>query len=150
MFKWAFNDGELRVCWMAGPRRSTAGSGFRPRTSFAGALPTANRTATAITRTSPSRTACSSNASGGDLTIKVEDNTTTGEGIYAEPVDDQYQKVDDAEIAYAIVGHLILLKIRPYKETVARYFIFNEKTADGGARGFASANPACCCPRITG
>jgi len=65
---------------------------------------------------------------GGDLTIKVEDNTATGEGIYAEPVDDKNQKVDDAEIGYGIVGHLILLRIRPYKETTPRYFIFNEKT----------------------
>lgn len=65
---------------------------------------------------------------GGDLTIKVEDSTATGEGIYAEPVDDKYQKVDDAEIGYAIVNHLILLKIRPYKETTPRFFIFNEKT----------------------
>ncbi|MFN7138609.1 MAG: DNA repair ATPase, partial [Limisphaerales bacterium] len=64
---------------------------------------------------------------GGDLTIKVEDNTASGEGIYNEPVDDKNQKVDDAEIAYAIIDHLILLKIRPYKETNARYFIFNEK-----------------------
>jgi hypothetical protein len=64
---------------------------------------------------------------GGDLTIKVEDNTASGEGIYAEPVDDKFQKVDDAEIAYAALDHLILLKIRPYKETVARYFIYNEK-----------------------
>lgn len=64
---------------------------------------------------------------GGDLTIKVEDNTATGEGIYSEAVDDRYQKVDDAEIAYATVGHLILLKIRPYKEPAARYIIFNEK-----------------------
>jgi hypothetical protein len=64
---------------------------------------------------------------GGDLTIKIEDNTATGEGVYSEPVSDRHQKVDDAEIAYAIVGHLILLKIRPYKETAARFFIFNEK-----------------------
>jgi hypothetical protein len=64
---------------------------------------------------------------GGDLTIKVEDNTATGEGIYSEPVDDRHQKVDDAEIAFAELDHLILLKIRPYKETAARYFIFNEK-----------------------
>jgi hypothetical protein len=65
---------------------------------------------------------------GGDLTIKVEDNTATGEGIYAEPVDDKFQKVDDAEIGYAIVGHLILLRVRPYKETATRFFVFNEKT----------------------
>ncbi|MCP5519365.1 MAG: DNA repair ATPase [Verrucomicrobiales bacterium] len=64
---------------------------------------------------------------GGDLTIKVEDNTATGEGIYQEPVEDRYQKVDDAEVAYAALDHLILLKIRPYKEATARFFIFNEK-----------------------
>ena len=33
---------------------------------------------------------------GGDLTIKVEDNTRTGEGVYSEPVEDRHQKVDDA------------------------------------------------------
>jgi hypothetical protein len=64
---------------------------------------------------------------GGDLTIKVEDNTATGEGIYAEPVEDKFQKVDDAEIGYALLGHLILLRIRPYKEIAARFFIFNQK-----------------------
>jgi ATPase involved in DNA repair/ATPase family associated with various cellular activities (AAA) len=64
---------------------------------------------------------------GGDLTIKVEDNTATGEGVYSEPVEDRHQKVDDAEISYALVGHLILLKIRPYKEAQARFFIFNGK-----------------------
>lgn len=65
---------------------------------------------------------------GGTLTVKVEDNTKTGEGIYEEPVEDKRQKVDDADIGYAILGHLILLKIRPYKEQVHRYLIFNEKT----------------------
>jgi len=65
---------------------------------------------------------------GGTLTIKVEDNTKRGEGIYSEPVDDKRQKVDDADIAYAILGHLILLKIRPYKEQAFRYLVFNEKT----------------------
>lgn len=64
---------------------------------------------------------------GGDLTIKVEDNTATGEGIFSEPVSEKNQKVDDAEIAYATLEHLILLKVRPYKETEARFFIFNEK-----------------------
>jgi hypothetical protein len=64
---------------------------------------------------------------GGDLTIKVEDNTATGEGVFAEPVEDRNQKVDDADVAYALLEPLIVLRIRPYKETVARYFIFNEK-----------------------
>lgn len=65
---------------------------------------------------------------GGNLTVKIEDNTSTGSGIYEEPVDDKRQKVDDADISYAIIGHLILLKIRPYKEQTYRYLIFNEKT----------------------
>ena len=64
---------------------------------------------------------------GGDLTIKVEDNTASGEGIYAEEVEDGNQKVDDAEIQYAIQGSLILLKVKPYREKGVRYFIFNEK-----------------------
>ncbi|WP_417392095.1 DNA repair ATPase [Gimesia sp.] len=64
---------------------------------------------------------------GGDLTIKIENNTETGEGIYSEPVDDPDQILDDAEIFYALIGSLILLKIKPYKETKYRYFIYNEK-----------------------
>ena len=64
---------------------------------------------------------------GGDLTIKVEDNTQTGQGIYSEPVDDPDQTLDDAEYEYVIEGHLILLRIRPYQEHTYRYFIFNTK-----------------------
>lgn len=65
---------------------------------------------------------------GGDLTVKIEDNTDDGLGIYREPVDDADQTLDDAEIFYAIVGNLILLKIRPFKEENYRYLIYNEKT----------------------
>lgn len=64
---------------------------------------------------------------GGDLTVKVENNTDSGEGIYAEPVDNSDQTLDDAEIHYAIVGNLVLLKIRPYQENADRYLIFNGK-----------------------
>ncbi|UOR06363.1 DNA repair ATPase [Hymenobacter aerilatus] len=64
---------------------------------------------------------------GGDLTIKVEDNTSTGQGILSEPVDDKDQTLDDSEIYFAVVGNLILLKIRPYQEQQYRYFIFNFK-----------------------
>jgi MoxR-like ATPase len=65
---------------------------------------------------------------GGDLTIKVEDNTSSGAGIYAEPVTEMDQTLDDAEILYATVGPLILLKILPYREDLHRYLVFNEKT----------------------
>lgn len=64
---------------------------------------------------------------GGDLTIKIENNTETGEGIYAEDVDDPDQTLDDAEIFYAVVGNIILLKIRPYREEQFRYIVYNEK-----------------------
>lgn len=66
---------------------------------------------------------------GGDLTIKIEDNTDDGEGIYREPVDDSDQTLDDAEIFYAILGNLILLKIKPFREENYRYLVFNEKTS---------------------
>jgi hypothetical protein len=64
---------------------------------------------------------------GGDFTVKVEDNTKDGEGVFREPVEDRHQKLDDAEIEYAIVNQLIVLKVRPYKEKDFRYYIFNEK-----------------------
>ena len=66
-------------------------------------------------------------AVGGDLTVKVEDNTETGEGIYSEPVDNPDQTLDDAEIYYAIVGNIILLKVRPFQEEAFRYLAYNEK-----------------------
>jgi len=65
---------------------------------------------------------------GGDLTIKVENNTAQGHGIYAEPVDDAYQSVADAEISYAVVGDLTLLRILPNREKDERYFIYNPLT----------------------
>ncbi|GAB4423393.1 MAG: DNA repair ATPase [Bacteroidia bacterium] len=64
---------------------------------------------------------------GGDLTIKIEDNTDSGKGIYSEPVDHKDQTLDDAEFAYADLGNLIVLRIRPYQEKIYRYFIYNEK-----------------------
>lgn len=64
---------------------------------------------------------------GGDLTVKIEDNTETGEGIYSEPVDDPDQMLSDAEIYYAIIGNVVLMKIRPYQEQQFRYILYNEK-----------------------
>ncbi|WP_406174855.1 DNA repair ATPase [Streptomyces canus] len=65
---------------------------------------------------------------GGTLTVKVEDNTETDEGIYAEPVDEPLQSLADADIAYARVGALILVDVLPYKEDVHRYLVFNTLT----------------------
>ena len=67
---------------------------------------------------------------GGDLTVKVEDNTEDGLGIYREPVDDATQSLDDADLFYAAVGELILMKVRPYREEAWRYLIFNTVTQE--------------------
>ncbi|MGK8438492.1 DNA repair ATPase [Ectopseudomonas hydrolytica] len=65
---------------------------------------------------------------GGDLTIKVENNTQDGQGIYREPVVDKTQSLDDAQVEYARLGSLILLKILPYREEQWRYLVFNSLT----------------------
>ncbi len=65
---------------------------------------------------------------GGDLTIKIENNTESGQGIYSEPVQDQHQSLTDTEIAWARIGLLILLRVKPYRETEVRYLVFNART----------------------
>ncbi|MDR1045666.1 MAG: DNA repair ATPase [Candidatus Adiutrix sp.] len=67
---------------------------------------------------------------GGDLTVKMENNTESGLGIYREDVLDKTQSLDDGQIEYARVGSLILLKILPYRETVWRYLVYNSLTHD--------------------
>lgn len=63
---------------------------------------------------------------GGDLTIKIEDNTETGKGIYAEEVKHTNQKLSDATVHFADLGNLIALRIKPYQEAF-RYFVYNVK-----------------------
>jgi hypothetical protein len=64
---------------------------------------------------------------GGDLTVKVENNTKDGRGIYREPVDDPNQTLDDGDISYARVGQLILLRIKPFREAKYRYLVFDSR-----------------------
>ena len=79
----------------------------------------------------------------GDLTIKVENNTETGKGIYSEPVEDANQTLDDAKIYYAAIGKpggLIVMKVLPFRETVWRYLVFDPRSrrvvrADGIGQG---------------
>ena len=49
---------------------------------------------------------------GGDITIKVEDNTDTGKGIYSEDVIHKDQNLDDAEIHFCDLDNLVLFKIK--------------------------------------
>ena len=67
-------------------------------------------------------------AIGGDITVKIEDNTEDGLGIYSEPVEEKDQSLDDGKISYAKVGDLILIAITPYKEEATRYLVFNTLT----------------------
>ncbi|NEE13766.1 DNA repair ATPase, partial [Streptomyces sp. SID7499] len=62
---------------------------------------------------------------GGTLTVKVTDDTESPDGIYEEPVDEPLQSLADADVAYAEVGPLVLLRVRPYKEDAWRYLVFN-------------------------
>ncbi|MEO9502132.1 DNA repair ATPase [Nonlabens ulvanivorans] len=63
---------------------------------------------------------------GGDLTIKVEDNTDDGQGIYREDVEHRDQTLDDGQYRYADLGNLIVLEIKPFQEE-PRYFVYNHK-----------------------
>ncbi|MER5209348.1 DNA repair ATPase [Streptomyces sp. NPDC002838] len=65
---------------------------------------------------------------GGTLTVKVDNDTETDDGVYHEPVEEPLQSLADADIAYARVGTLILLRIRPYKEEDHRHLVFNTLT----------------------
>ncbi len=65
---------------------------------------------------------------GGTLTIKVEDNTETGHGIYDEPVEDKNQVLDDGKFFYVRLGELILLKVLPFREQRWRYLVYNRRT----------------------
>ena len=66
---------------------------------------------------------------GGDLTIKVEDNTDDGKGIYNEPVEHKDQTLDDGQYRYASLGNLIAIEIKPFQES-SRYFVYNHKIQD--------------------
>lgn len=64
---------------------------------------------------------------GGDLTVKIENNTESGLGIFSEPVEDKTQSLADAEISYAELRHQLLIRVKPYREATSRYLIFNKR-----------------------
>ena len=63
---------------------------------------------------------------GGDLTIKIEDNTEEGKGIFNEEVLHADQTLDDAQYRFSDLGNLIAIEIKPFQED-ARYFFYNHK-----------------------
>ena len=65
---------------------------------------------------------------GGDLTIRFENNTSAGEVVLTEPVDDADQSLADAAISYAELGDLIVVSVLPYRESETRGFVVNTFT----------------------
>lgn len=65
---------------------------------------------------------------GGDLTIRLEDNTPTGEIVLTESVSDADQALADADISYAVLGDLVVLSVHPYREDTPRGFVVNALT----------------------
>ncbi|MFT9788032.1 DNA repair ATPase [Streptomyces rhizosphaericola] len=78
---------------------------------------------------------------GGTLTVKVTDDTESPDGIYEEPVDEPLQSLADADVEYAEVGPLTLLRVRPYKEESWRHLVFNSLL--GSVRRLDGIGPAC-------
>lgn len=78
---------------------------------------------------------------GGTLTVKVTDDVESPEGIYEEPVDEPLQSLADADVEYAEVGPLTLLRVRPYKETRWRHLVFNSLL--GSVQRLDGIGPAC-------
>ncbi|MET8342798.1 DNA repair ATPase [Streptomyces microflavus] len=78
---------------------------------------------------------------GGTLTVKVTDNTESPDGIYEEPVDEPLQSLADADVEYAEVGPLVLLRVRPYKEQSWRHLVFNSLLSS--VQRLDSIGPAC-------
>ncbi|MFF3263045.1 DNA repair ATPase [Streptomyces sp. NPDC002932] len=78
---------------------------------------------------------------GGHLTVKTENDTDTPDGIYQEPVTEPLQSLADAEVEYAELGPLVLLRVRPYKEEAARHLVFNALL--GTVQRLDGIGPAC-------
>ncbi|MCC5952947.1 MAG: DNA repair ATPase [Acidimicrobiia bacterium] len=64
---------------------------------------------------------------GGELTIRVENNTERGEVVWRESVAEGTQSLADASVHYARAGHLLLLRVLPYKEHTWRYFVYTPR-----------------------
>ncbi|MGV9311100.1 DNA repair ATPase [Streptomyces sp. NPDC003691] len=67
-------------------------------------------------------------ATGGTLTVKTEDDTGTPHGVFAEPVAEPLQSLADADVTWARVGPLVLLRVRPYNEDTVRQLVVHTLT----------------------
>lgn len=61
----------------------------------------------------------------GHITFKIENNTSSGEGVFSDPVESDSQSLDDATFEYADLGAVVLIRILPFNEKQWRYYLFN-------------------------
>ncbi|WP_059013310.1 DNA repair ATPase [Streptomyces specialis] len=66
---------------------------------------------------------------GGELTVTAGEDDEAAVA-YREPVDDPLQSLADAQVAYARVGPLVLLRVLPYNETEPRHLVHNTRTRE--------------------
>ncbi len=65
---------------------------------------------------------------GGDLTIRLEDNTPEGQTVLTETVEDADQALADSTMEYAVLGDLVVLSVQPYREDTVRSYVVNTLT----------------------
>jgi len=65
---------------------------------------------------------------GGNLTIRLENNTESGETVLQESVEDADQSVADTSMSFAVLGDLVIVRVRPYQETEERGYVVNTFT----------------------
>lgn len=68
---------------------------------------------------------------GGTLTVKTSDGTadsTAPDGVFSEPVAEPLQALADADVSWARVGPLVLLRVRPYNEDAVRQLVVHTLT----------------------
>ncbi|MEW1552168.1 DNA repair ATPase [Streptomyces tsukubensis] len=65
---------------------------------------------------------------GGTLTVKTGDGTDGTDGVFSEPVAEPLQALADADVSWARVGPLVLLRVRPYNEDAVRQFVVHTLT----------------------
>ncbi len=62
---------------------------------------------------------------GGSLEIRIEDNTTEGEVLLTESVEDPDQSIADCSMSFAVLGDLVVLRVLPYREEEPRGYVVN-------------------------
>ena len=63
----------------------------------------------------------------GELVVRGESPSETGLELYREALAEKNQSLPDVQVAFARLGNLILLSVRPYKEEQCRYLVCNLK-----------------------